>query len=241
MNVTSSSHRIHTADQLPPTWGFLTNQALVLIYVIVHPESTVRDIAEGLDITERATLAMLRDLDDDDIVARHRQGRRNTYSVDFTRLSSVRRGGVTGPLTPRPFVEAVVRALFEMSSRTPAVPTAPRAPKRTKSSDLEARVGTWGFFTNHMLLLLAVAQNDQRTLRELAKAVGITERAVIAVLAQLEGEAIITRGRVGRRNSYRINLTAFKRFRGWSFGEWKLPARLIDVAADAIRTLSAER
>ncbi len=241
MNATPAAHRTRADDLPPPTWGFLTNQALVLIYVILHPESTVREVAEGLDITERATLAMLRDLDDDDIVGRHRRGRRNTYSVDFTRLSSVRRGGVAGPLTPRPFVEAVVRALFEMSSRTPVVPAAPRAPKRIKSSDLEARAGAWGFFTNHMLVLLAVAQNDQRTLRELGKAVGITERAVIAVLAQLEAEAIISRGRVGRRNSYRINLAAFKRFRGWSFNEWKLPARLIDVAADAIRALSAER
>jgi DNA-binding MarR family transcriptional regulator len=222
-----------------PTWRFLTNQAVVLIYVITHPESTVREIAEGIDITERATLAMLRNLDEDDIVARHRHGRRNTYSVDFARLSSVRRGGTSSPLTPRPFVEAVVRALFELASSAIGGGPVAKAPKRVRSHELEARAGTWGFFTNHMLVLLAIAENDSRTLRQLAKATGITERAVVDVLGQLTSEGIVTRGRVGRRNSYRINVSAFKRFRGWTFATWRIPVQLIDVATDAIRDLAA--
>ncbi|HZP56318.1 MAG TPA: hypothetical protein VFC53_02035 [Dehalococcoidia bacterium] len=223
--------------QAPATWRFLTNQAVVLIYVIAHPDSTVREIADGIDITERATLAMLRDLDADGIITRHRRGRRNAYSVDFARLSTVRRGGTTGPLTPRPFVEAVVRALFELASTAPGGGAAARAPRRARAHELEAREGTWGFFTSHMLVLLAIAENDSRTLRELAKATGITERAVVDVLRQLAAERIITRGRVGRRNSYRINVGAFRRFRGWSFGAWRIPPQLIDVAIDAIRGL----
>src|SRR5581483_6665603 len=108
--------------------GVLTNHAVVLVYVILHPESTVRGIADAIAITERATLAILRDLDMDQIVERHREGRRNTYSINFERLSSVRRGGVASALTPRPFVEAVLRALFQVASARPD--GAPHAPLR---------------------------------------------------------------------------------------------------------------
>ena len=59
------------------SWSFLTNHALVLIYVIMHPDSTVREIAVGIGVTERATLAILRELEDEGIVERHRDGRRN--------------------------------------------------------------------------------------------------------------------------------------------------------------------
>lgn len=222
----------------PATWRFLTNQALVLIYVIAHPESTVREIADGIDITERATLAMLRDLDDDQIVLRGRQGRRNTYSVDFARLSSVRRGGTATPLTPRPFVEGVVRALFQLASTSAGASAAARAPRRVRARELEERAGTWGFFTNQMLVLLAVAENDSRTLRQLARATGITERAVVGAIGQLTSEGIITRGRVGRQNSYRFNVGAFRRFRGWTFATWRLPPELIDAAGESILALA---
>ena len=57
------------------TWSFLTNHALVLVFVIRQPDSTVRQIAEGVRITERATLAILRQLSDDRIVERRRDGR----------------------------------------------------------------------------------------------------------------------------------------------------------------------
>ena len=42
------------------SWGFLTNHALVMIFIIRHPESTVREISVGVGVTERATLALLR-------------------------------------------------------------------------------------------------------------------------------------------------------------------------------------
>jgi len=84
------------------TWGPLTNHALVLIYVTKHSASTVRAISEGVGVTERATLSILRELDASGIIERHREGRRNTYSVDFDRLATYRRRG-TVALTPREF------------------------------------------------------------------------------------------------------------------------------------------
>src|SRR5207249_2180947 len=150
----------------------LTNHALVLVYVILNPESTVRTISAGIGITERATLAILRDLDDDAIVRRRRDGRRNVYSVDFAHLSSVRRGGVSSPLTPRLFVDVVVKMLFEMAPGTPgSLPAEP--PREVESADLQPRIGTWGFFTNHLLIVLAIASAKAKTVREMAVAVGI--------------------------------------------------------------------
>jgi len=40
-------------------WGLLTNHALVLMHVIEHPRSTLRDIADAVGVTERAALSLL--------------------------------------------------------------------------------------------------------------------------------------------------------------------------------------
>lgn len=69
-----------------PSWGFLTNHALVLIHVANNPRSTLREIANAVGITERATLSILRAMEEDDIMTRQREGRRNRYWVDFSAL-----------------------------------------------------------------------------------------------------------------------------------------------------------
>ena len=68
-------------------WGLLTNHALVLIHVIEHPRSTLRDIADAVGITDRAALSLLRALEEDAIVSRRRDGRRNVYTVNIDVLS----------------------------------------------------------------------------------------------------------------------------------------------------------
>jgi DNA-binding MarR family transcriptional regulator len=220
-------------------WGFLTNHAIVLVYVVLHPESTVRAVSADVGITERATLAILRDLDEDGIVDRHRDGRRNTYSVNFGRLSAVRRGGSSSPLTPRLFVDGIVKTLFEIGKDRAEAHVAPV--DRLPEHELEERVGTFGFFTNHMLVLLAISRDHTRTVRELSASVGLTERAIVALTNQMEAEGIVTRTRDGRRNVYAIDFDAFREFRGWSFGAWEIPPQLIDVATKALRALSVHR
>jgi CRP-like cAMP-binding protein len=109
-------------------------------------------------------------------------------------------------LTPRAFVDGLIQALLTISNYHA---TAGRNGKATKaeidSGSLDPRLGTWGFFTNHALLLLAVAMDRQITVREIASSVGVTERAVVAILNQLEDEGIISRNRRGRRNTYDVN------------------------------------
>jgi hypothetical protein len=60
----------------------------------------------------------------------------------------------------------------------------------------------WKFLTNHAHVLLCVAHEPQIRLREIAEAVGITERAAHRIIAELEEGGYITRERNGRRNVY---------------------------------------
>jgi DNA-binding IclR family transcriptional regulator len=63
-------------------WGFLTNHALVLFHVFQHPQSTLREIAEAVGITERAALSCLRLMEAEGLVSRTKEGRRNRYAVN---------------------------------------------------------------------------------------------------------------------------------------------------------------
>lgn len=59
--------------------------------------------------------------------------------------------------------------------------------------------------TNHAHVLLCVAANPQILLRDVATLVGVTERAAQRIVSELEQEGYLTRERVGRRNTYRLN------------------------------------
>ena len=63
----------------------------------------------------------------------------------------------------------------------------------------------WTFLTNHALVLSSIARNPTVTAREVAVSVGITERAVRKIIADLEAEGYITKKKEGRRVKCRIN------------------------------------
>ncbi|MFO0866764.1 MAG: winged helix-turn-helix domain-containing protein [Gemmataceae bacterium] len=69
----------------------------------------------------------------------------------------------------------------------------------------ESSVGRWTFLTNHSHVLIVLARNPTMVLREVASQVGITERAVQRIIADLEGEGILSREKVGRQNHYAIS------------------------------------
>lgn len=218
-------------------WGFLTNHALILVYVVRHPGATVRDIAAGVGVTERATLEILRQLGDDRIVDRTRVGRRNTYAVNFEEMAAYRREG-TERLTPREFVDGLIGVLLAISDYH-AEANGAKPQQAPDSGALDPRTGNWGFFTNHALLLLAIILEPGATVREMALSVGVTERAVVAILNQLEGEGIVVRERAGRRNTYMIDLAAVRSFPRWSPGEWEIPEQLVEVAVRGLEALIA--
>ena len=62
----------------------------------------------------------------------------------------------------------------------------------------------WTFLTNHSHVLVLLARNPTIVLREVELQVGITERAVQRIIADLEAGQIIEREKVGRRNQYSI-------------------------------------
>jgi DNA-binding MarR family transcriptional regulator len=62
-------------------WQFLTNYGLVLLCIADDPGVRLRDIADRLGITERATHRIIGALVDSGYVTRERVGRRNSYEV----------------------------------------------------------------------------------------------------------------------------------------------------------------
>ncbi|WP_092056737.1 helix-turn-helix transcriptional regulator [Planctomicrobium piriforme] len=68
----------------------------------------------------------------------------------------------------------------------------------------EVPAAQWTFLTNHSHVLVLLARNSSMVLREVAARVGITERAVQRIIADLEAGGVIEREKIGRQNHYRI-------------------------------------
>jgi DNA-binding IclR family transcriptional regulator len=64
------------------TWTFLTNHAQVLLCLSETPDIRLRDVAERVGITERATQRIVAELIEGGYVRAERVGRRNRYTVD---------------------------------------------------------------------------------------------------------------------------------------------------------------
>jgi DNA-binding MarR family transcriptional regulator len=73
------------------------------------------------------------------------------------------------------------------------------------TEDTDPQQVTWTFFTNHGLVLLAIAQDPQTRLRDITERVGITERAVRRIIHDLLDAGYVSRSRVGRRNVYVVH------------------------------------
>ena len=67
-------------------------------------------------------------------------------------------------------------------------------------------MATWSFLTNHALVLTHLGRQPDSTGIQIAHAVGITERAVRMILAELQAEGYVEPERMGRRNRYRLDL-----------------------------------
>ncbi|MGN7189487.1 MULTISPECIES: winged helix-turn-helix domain-containing protein [unclassified Curtobacterium] len=63
-------------------WTFLTNHAHVLLCVAANPDARVREIAQTVGVTERATQRILTELEDAGYLTKARDGRRNRYTLN---------------------------------------------------------------------------------------------------------------------------------------------------------------
>lgn len=63
----------------------------------------------------------------------------------------------------------------------------------------------WMLLSNHGHVLLYVDTYPDARLREIAAAIGITERAAHKIITELEAAGYVTRERLGRRNRYDVH------------------------------------
>jgi predicted ArsR family transcriptional regulator len=62
----------------------------------------------------------------------------------------------------------------------------------------------WTFVTNHAVVLSYLAKHPSITARQLALEIGITERAVRTIIADLEAEGYIVKAKEGRGVRYSV-------------------------------------
>jgi len=74
--------------------------------------------------------------------------------------------------------------------------------KQSKASP--KRTASWDFLTNHAHVLLCVSEDPGIRLRDIAAAVGITERGAHKIVSELVDEGYVLRERQGRRNRYKV-------------------------------------
>ncbi len=63
----------------------------------------------------------------------------------------------------------------------------------------------WTFLSNHAHVLICIAREPEVRLRDVAARVGITERAVQGIVADLEEAGYLSHTRKGRRNYYELH------------------------------------
>ena len=62
----------------------------------------------------------------------------------------------------------------------------------------------WTFLSNHGHVLVSLARDPQARMRDVAGAVGITERAVQQIVSDLVAQGYLHKEKVGRRNHYEV-------------------------------------
>jgi DNA-binding transcriptional ArsR family regulator len=73
-----------------------------------------------------------------------------------------------------------------------------------QQEDGSPETARWDFLTNHAHVLVCVAHDPGIRVRDIAAAVGITERAAHGILSQLVDAGYLLREREGRRNRYTV-------------------------------------
>jgi predicted ArsR family transcriptional regulator len=88
----------------------------------------------------------------------------------------------------------------------------------------------WHFLSNHAQVILCIAREPDIRLRDVAQAVGVTERAVQRIVADLVASGHLQSERIGRRNRYVVNRRVVMRHPAQSNHE---VGELLDLLADS--------
>ena len=72
-------------------------------------------------------------------------------------------------------------------------------------SDADQRGGSWTLLTGHGRVLVEIGRDPGARIRDISAVVGLTERTVQVIVADLEAAGYLTRTRTGRRTRYTVN------------------------------------
>jgi MarR family len=72
-------------------------------------------------------------------------------------------------------------------------------------SDPDEKGGSWTLLTSHGRVLVEISRNPGARIRDISAVVGLTERTVQVIVADLEAAGYLTRTRTGRRTRYTVN------------------------------------
>ncbi|MFZ0187042.1 MAG: winged helix-turn-helix domain-containing protein [Streptosporangiaceae bacterium] len=72
-------------------------------------------------------------------------------------------------------------------------------------SDPDDSGGSWTLLTGHGHVLVEIARNPRARIRDISAVVGLTNRTVQAIVADLETAGYLTRTRAGRRTRYSVH------------------------------------
>jgi hypothetical protein len=70
-------------EDMSPNWLLVSTHGSVLSYVAVNRDATIKEIAEGLCLSERRVAQVVKDLSESKLLCIERRGRRNRYLVDL--------------------------------------------------------------------------------------------------------------------------------------------------------------
>jgi hypothetical protein len=101
-------------------------------------------------------------------------------------------------------INHVLRTLSICACNCQLLATITDVARRTAKSPTE--MPDWTFLTNHAHVLLCITQNPQIRLAEVARLVGIGERAVHSITSDLVEAGYVVRRKRGRNNVYAVNL-----------------------------------
>jgi hypothetical protein len=72
-------------------------------------------------------------------------------------------------------------------------------------SDRDQSGGSWTLLTGHGRVLVEIGRDPGARIRDISAVVGLTERTVQVIVADLEAAGYLTRSRAGRRTRYTVN------------------------------------
>jgi DNA-binding IclR family transcriptional regulator len=64
-------------------WYLVSSHGAVLFYIAVHPDCTIREIADDMSLTQRTVWGLIGDLRRADMLNVRREGRRHHYTVNL--------------------------------------------------------------------------------------------------------------------------------------------------------------